>query len=1333
MLESKNPGFLPVSALSFLPHGIVAVGSGNSLKVTCVKTGRDLASFSFEDPMRIHGIEIANHSYENEENLSPQTEGYSSYCIIVWGLKRVRIMNILVKRKDCYMTCDIQFSRHNRALPKDLNDRAVAVSLFEDSFLMVVLAHNFVQLYDLKREPGQSLVRTARCCQRCILYSADIYVSECSGPDDNVFSRIVVASGTVFNQVLLWFPFSASFYENGDLPVSARLVGHEGVIFSIDTHTQRYGLEKGCWWISTTSDDRTVRVWKITCGSIVPAMVTESAAEQNRDCGGICIREHAVLWGHTARVWDSRVIEVRRGEGQGGEFYVASVGEDTCCKLWKVDVGRGELSGLLTTFSGHYRRSVWSMGLCENPLMLGTGGADCSVRLWMINFILDRDFDASMGNESEILESSYCIPKDMLKLEDNEESTLDAEDSKRRKVACVNKDGASKSHSLKLYPRNVSLVKRSVPESDCGDNITDTVTVSSSGGVYFCRSWEGNAKKSEWYLISYDKAFLSYSTMSYLKNKQLLLVGDADGYVTLIDMQFKIDSIKNINPNMIEYTGDDNIHNVNSGNVKWKCHIKKIQHIMPCEEPLLKDGSSNDAFWFFTSGVQDCLRCWRIDISYNEGGDGCRKFSVYCMGALELPMNAWIQAACFGPEATVVSGDRNGNLYLHKLKMEGNYCVCNGVYSATSAHLISDTLQNSLSPLCRVEQCINRVHGKNGVTDLKVLRRKGHVEDHRNYTILSCGRDGYLNYYKVLSSSCGEVKIELTAHEKASKKIDWLSKIVIVNSNSQMSNEEEAPACPLFENSEIILIGFFTVHFVVWNVTKNKLVFPEIDCGGGYRDWDFQISKEDSIERIKKSSASAKSNGTECKFVYIRQGALYILNVRNKSVVPKGFRSDILYNPFHGREVHDVRFLAFSKLFPRLGEPYRHRNSSIVLTASEDSRVLANVVSHESQLTHEYSERLLCIDGHTSSVRTMDYVVTSQATDNAGLTGAEVILFTAGGKEIIQCWSLTLSRNIERVSSVASGISALYSLVSRWKCNMKTKEEESAILGCEFPLNNVESRIMSLSTLQLSSDTFLLLVGSSEALVKLYAFCRSSRKYSLIALSDFHQKCVLNVKLLMNGDLTSEFNIIGFTSATDGKVLVWNMSAPVKSYLSSLEMDTPLPRPANLRMPIHEFQGHQSGVNTFAVQAVSRISANDSDSCVPYVMISGGDDNAVSLWTFDMKNVANSGVSLENSHSIVNQNGHGSSVTCSAFLSEARDGATWFVTSGADQRVQIWKGTVTEEKVPSMTLYSSFFTDVADVACLDAIPVEDGANSGLMYDIVISGMGMQTIRWSEPT
>ena len=70
----------------------------------------------------------------------------------------------------------------------------------------------------------------------------------------NTRENLLVASGTVFNEVHVWKAMDRD--EDGDGVVMHRFVGHEGVIFGV-----RFSPDGSM--LTSVSDDRTIRVWPL--------------------------------------------------------------------------------------------------------------------------------------------------------------------------------------------------------------------------------------------------------------------------------------------------------------------------------------------------------------------------------------------------------------------------------------------------------------------------------------------------------------------------------------------------------------------------------------------------------------------------------------------------------------------------------------------------------------------------------------------------------------------------------------------------------------------------------------------------------------------------------------------------------------------------------------------------------------------------------------------------------------------------------------------------------------------------------------------------------------
>ena len=104
--------------------------------------------------------------------------------------------------------------------------------------------------------------------------------------------------------------------ENNRTAILQRLTGHKGVIFAIN-------FNKSGTILSSVSDDRSIRLWKIT---------NLSTFESNG-----FVESLLVVYGHTARVWDAKLLET----------CFVSIGEDLVCNVWSYE------GNIMKSYKGH--------------------------------------------------------------------------------------------------------------------------------------------------------------------------------------------------------------------------------------------------------------------------------------------------------------------------------------------------------------------------------------------------------------------------------------------------------------------------------------------------------------------------------------------------------------------------------------------------------------------------------------------------------------------------------------------------------------------------------------------------------------------------------------------------------------------------------------------------------------------------------------------------------------------------------------------------------------------------------------------------------------------
>lgn len=237
------------------------------------------------------------------------------------------------------------------------------------------------------------------CDVRCMLYSLSFHgwdnTNVLSLTSDAKLPSLIVASGTVFSEIVVWDAIVKSQEDNDDEESLDELVkkwltnttgcannikssrirrrslnrlkGHLGSIFSV--HFSPCGQ-----YIASTSDDRTVRLFQMQ-----PAMDKLDMQWQLIWSG----------WGHTARVFDVSFAypSFNCGEIISSHPMLVSSGEDSTVRLWSPL----EAKEVAHPLRGHDCESVWTVDVCEGTIV--TGGNDGCVKLWELSSHIQKGKD----------------------------------------------------------------------------------------------------------------------------------------------------------------------------------------------------------------------------------------------------------------------------------------------------------------------------------------------------------------------------------------------------------------------------------------------------------------------------------------------------------------------------------------------------------------------------------------------------------------------------------------------------------------------------------------------------------------------------------------------------------------------------------------------------------------------------------------------------------------------------------------------------------------------------------------------------------------------------
>ncbi|KAJ3158869.1 WD repeat-containing protein 6 [Geranomyces michiganensis] len=311
-----------ITALEFLTPSVLLAATGPFLKVFDVLAGKTVAVFEIFESTRVHGI---------HPDRAPQVESgaaLQSIRVALSGGKQLKVLQLTFgyDAAGTLVSCEQAIASPLKSFKDWIKDVAWLKS-GETERLALAFAHNFVEIWDVE---SASFIEAVQCEEHCILYSARFFGGE--------GGKTYLASGTVFNQILLWDIESRN--RDGEGVIHKSLVGHEGVIFNIRVSQDGKRL-------ATASDDRTIR--------------------------------HICLFGHAARVWDCKIM---------GKL-VVSVAEDSTCRVWDLDT-----SECIACWEGHAGKNVWGVDIDPLANVVASGGGDAGIRLWSLTSLERNKVDS---------------------------------------------------------------------------------------------------------------------------------------------------------------------------------------------------------------------------------------------------------------------------------------------------------------------------------------------------------------------------------------------------------------------------------------------------------------------------------------------------------------------------------------------------------------------------------------------------------------------------------------------------------------------------------------------------------------------------------------------------------------------------------------------------------------------------------------------------------------------------------------------------------------------------------------------------------------------------
>ncbi|KAG0006948.1 hypothetical protein BGZ65_001319, partial [Modicella reniformis] len=712
-------------------------------------------------------------------------------------------------------------------------------------------------------------------------------------------------------------------------------------------------------------------------------------------------------------------------------------------------------------------------------------------------------------------------------------------------------------------------------------------------------------------------------------------------------------------------------------------------------------GAEEDSFMIVVFRANCTVGVFHLSVSTETSEATCKHVCD-----LKLPKNnKAVHAAWYASQYNLVMlGTRDGTVLVYNL---------DGINEGTEGLTILDSV-------VQLERC----HGNDSVSSILVLTESGEgYEGKDRINVYTTGRDGSWAKYRFLGLPGGEVvgagsvgDDETNSEEKSDGENEDMIGVSREGTDQnrtqestpeQRENGSEIVLQKIFRSKitkgwleqifimdgELLLLGFFNKKLFVYNESKHFEIFSMHSGAANRRRWRFRTNNA-RLEHIRLMFYSGYN---------LRSFS------RELTAGSELFQSAKLQNNFHGREVRHLRFLTNAQPLTD-GAPA----PIIVASGGEDCRLrMFQYIPYKTKNSCTALRPLCNLKPHLgAAIRCLEWSGTE--------TPHTYLLFTGGAIESMRAWQVTLSiPNSYQVQMVED------------HTGKQVSEHTPLSLGC-FELaqcphasETLETRIMDFSVFRLEGSLRRHFIATvySDATIRVWLFDEETNNFVLAIEKAYHNKCILQVS-----HIKLEGGIMMFTAATDGKIVIWDITPALDAFLmkytangdKSVQPHSPSfgknrrkvrrDYVQGLECPIVEVLVHMSGVNSLYVQNLGEEGV---------LTISGGDDNALAVASIRAEWDTGLRIIKVQSAQVIarDDSAHGSAIQAVSMINTSE-----IVTTSQDQMISLWRlSRSSETKQAALVKVESRCVHVPDPSTMDVLTLKDTSK----HSVAIAGIGVQ--------